>query len=89
MHDQINKDRDHWREAFMSIVSIVCFLSKNNFAFRTNNEKLYVEGNENFLGIIEIIIKWNKFWCLHFWYIVSFLLQHNLNSYQCFSGVYV
>ena len=59
MQDLINKDKEHWREVFVRIVSIVSFLCKNNLAFRGNNEKIYEENNGNFLGLIEMIAEFD------------------------------
>ena len=55
VQDLINKDREHWREVFMRIDSIVSFLCKNNLAFWGNNEKIYEEDNEKILGLIKMI----------------------------------
>ena len=59
LQDQINKDREYWRQVFVRIVSIVSFLCKNNLAFRGSTEKIYEENNENFLGIIEMIAEFD------------------------------
>ena len=59
VQDLINKDREHWRQIFERIVSIVSFLCKNNLAFQGSNEKIYEEDNGNFLGLIEMIAEFN------------------------------
>ena len=59
LQDQINKDREHWRQVFVRIVSVVSFLCKNNLAFRGSTEKIYEENNGNFLGIIEMIAEFD------------------------------
>ena len=59
LQDQINKDREHWRQVFVRIVSVVSFLCKNNLAFPGSTEKIYEENNENFLGIIEMIAEFD------------------------------
>ena len=59
LQDQINKDREHWRQVFVRIVSVVSFLCKNNLAFCGSTEKIYEENNENFLGIIEKIAEFD------------------------------
>ena len=59
LQDQINKDREHWRQVFMRIVSVVSFFCKNNLAFCGSTEKIYEENNGNFLGIIEMIAEFD------------------------------
>ena len=59
VQDLINKDREHWRQVFGRIVSIVSFLCKNNLAFRGSSEKIYEEDNGNFLGLIEMIAEFD------------------------------
>ena len=59
LQDQINKDREHWRQVFVRIVSVVSFLCKNNLTFRGSIEKIYEENNGNFLGIIEMIAEFD------------------------------
>ena len=59
LQDQINKDREHWRQVFVKIVSVVSFLCKNNLAFRGSIENIYEENNGNFLGIIEMIAEFD------------------------------
>ena len=59
LQDQIKKDREHWRQVFVIIVSVVSFLCKNNLAFRGSTEKIYEENNGNFLGIIEMIAEFD------------------------------
>ena len=59
LQDQINKDREHWRQVFVKIVYVVSFLCKNNLAFCGSTEKIYEENNGNFLGIIEMIAEFD------------------------------
>ena len=60
LQDQINKDREHWRQVFVRIVYVVSFLCNNNLAFRGSTEKIYEENNVNFLGIIEMIAEFDQ-----------------------------
>ena len=59
LQDQIIKDREHWRQVFVRIVSVVSFFCKNNLAFRGSTEKIYEENNGNFLSIIEMIAEFD------------------------------
>ncbi|PWA78549.1 zinc finger MYM-type protein 1 [Artemisia annua] len=55
VHEQFEKERDHWMKVLLRIISVVKFLAKHNLAFRGTNEKLHVDNNGNFLGLIEML----------------------------------
>ena len=59
LQDQINKYREHWRQVFVRIVSVVSFLCNNNLTFCGSTDKIYEKNNGNFLGIIEMIVKFD------------------------------
>jgi len=59
VQEQINRDREHWRNVLFTIIAIVKTLAKNNLAFHGTNEIIYKERNENFLSIIEIIVEFD------------------------------
>ncbi|GJQ92838.1 zinc finger MYM-type protein 1-like protein [Tanacetum coccineum] len=60
-HEQFEKERDHWMKVLLRIISIVKFLAKHNLAFRGTNEKLHVNSNGNFLGLIEMLEEFDPF----------------------------
>jgi len=39
VQEQINIDKEHWRNVLLRIIAVVKTLGKNNLAFRGNNEK--------------------------------------------------
>ncbi|XP_028124220.1 uncharacterized protein LOC114321236 [Camellia sinensis] len=59
VQEQINKKREHWRQALLMIIAIVITLAKNNLAFRGDNEKIYQERNGIFLSLIEMLAKFD------------------------------
>ena len=39
IQEQINKEKDHWKNVLLRIIVVVKNLGKNNLAFREKNEK--------------------------------------------------
>ncbi|KAM0038348.1 putative transcription factor and/or regulators TTF-type(Zn) family [Helianthus debilis subsp. tardiflorus] len=54
-HEQFKKEADYWKQVLFRIIALIKFLAKHNLAFRGNKEKLYEKGNENFLGLVEML----------------------------------
>uniref|UniRef100_A0A7N0UPF6 DUF4371 domain-containing protein n=1 Tax=Kalanchoe fedtschenkoi TaxID=63787 RepID=A0A7N0UPF6_KALFE len=57
---QFTKERDHWKNVLVRIISIVKFLAKHSIAFRGTKERLYENNNRNFLGLIEILVEFDQ-----------------------------
>ncbi|XP_074328032.1 uncharacterized protein LOC141665944 [Apium graveolens] len=56
---QIKKEKQHWKELLNSIIHVVEYLATNTLAFRGTIDRPFDENNGNFLGLIEMIAKWD------------------------------
>jgi hypothetical protein len=59
MLDQIKKEKLHWRAVLARILAVVQYLAENNGVFRGKTEKLYQPNNGNFLGLTEMLAKFD------------------------------
>ncbi|KAL6545318.1 hypothetical protein OROGR_009192 [Orobanche gracilis] len=66
LQELIKKDTAHWKEVLVRIIAVVKCLAEYNLAFRGTNEKIYVESNGNFLGILQMIAEFDPVMKQHF-----------------------
>ena len=66
LQELIKKDRLHWKNVIIRIIAVVKCLAKHNLAFRGTNEKIYEDGNGNFLGLLEMIAEFDPVMQHHF-----------------------
>lgn len=49
----------HWNDVLKRIISVVLFLADRNLAFRGSTDSLFLPNNGNFLGLIELLSKYD------------------------------
>ena len=55
----MQSERERWRNVFNHLFTIVQYFAENNLAFRGSVDRLYQSPNGNFLGIVELIAKFD------------------------------
>ncbi|XP_025208235.1 uncharacterized protein LOC112603731 [Melanaphis sacchari] len=55
----IEKEKLHWRSVLKRILAAIHFLAQHNDSFRGSSDKLYTEKNGKFLGLIEMMEKFD------------------------------
>ena len=62
---QLKDENNYWREVLRRVVKTVKFLAERGLPFRGTDEKFGSQTNGNYLGIMELIAKFNSFLCEH------------------------
>jgi len=55
----MEKEKAHWHNVLLRIFAAIQYLAKNNDAFRGSSDVLYEKNNGKFLGIIEMLAKFD------------------------------
>ena len=58
---QLESEKRYWREVLKRVIAVIQFLSERGLAFRGDNELLGSPHNGNFLGMLEVISKFDQF----------------------------
>lgn len=59
LQSQIENERQHWCKVLKRLMSITKFLAERNLAFRGTTETLFTPHNGNFLGLVELLGKFD------------------------------
>jgi len=55
----IEKEKTHWKNVMIRIISVIHYLAKHNSSFRGSTDVLYEKNNGKFLGLIEMLGKFD------------------------------
>lgn len=55
----IRQERDHWQTVLDRLCNIILYITRNNLALRGSSDKLYTPNNGNFLGLVELLGKYD------------------------------
>ncbi|CAH2302510.1 zinc finger MYM-type 1-like [Pelobates cultripes] len=67
----MSRERQHWRSVMERLLNIVQFLAERNLAFRSSSERLFTTNNGNFLGLVELLGKYDSVMAEHLRRVVS------------------
>lgn len=59
-HQMVNeKEKQHWKDVIKRIIAVIHYLAKRNDAFRGSSDTLFTNNNGKFLGLIEMLGKFD------------------------------
>ncbi|XP_013614845.1 PREDICTED: uncharacterized protein LOC106321072 [Brassica oleracea var. oleracea] len=82
IQEEVNKEKQYWRDVLLRIVALVKGLAKQNMAFRGRSDKIRVAGNGNFLGMIEVFADFDEVMKEHIRRIETHETRYHYLSYK-------
>lgn len=65
LDEQIERDRDYWRHVLQRVIAVICTLAERGLGFRGSDETFGSQGNGNFIGLLELVAKFDPFLASH------------------------
>ena len=62
---QYNQEVTYWREVLQRLVEVIKFLAERGLSFFGDNEKIGSPSNGNYLGLLELLAKFDPFLAQH------------------------
>ncbi|KAF8087514.1 hypothetical protein N665_0581s0003 [Sinapis alba] len=60
IQEEVNKEKQYWRDVLLRVISLVKGLAKQNMAFRGRSDKIRVAGKGTFWGMIEVFADFDE-----------------------------
>jgi len=65
LDEQIKVEQEYWRHVLQRVMAVICMLAERGLAFRGDDESFSSPNNGNFLGLLELIAKFDPFFQTH------------------------
>ena len=65
LEEQIKAERQYWRHVLERVIAVICTLAERGLAFRGEDETFGSPNNGNYLGLLELIAKFDPFLSNH------------------------
>ena len=75
----ISKEVDHWSKVLERLMNIILYLAENNMALRGSSDKLYTPNNGKYLGLIQLIAKFDPILQEH----INRILRKEIADHYC------
>jgi hypothetical protein len=82
VQNQINREKEYWKEVLVRIIDAVKYLARTNQAFRGDNEKIYDENNGNFCQLIQAFVEFDPVMKEHVRRIQNREIHHHYLSHK-------
>jgi hypothetical protein len=75
----IQKESERWKNILTRLMNITLYLAENNMAFRGSSDKLYTDSNGKYLGLVQLLAKFDPVMQEH----ISRILKGELADKYC------
>jgi hypothetical protein len=75
----IQKESERWKNILTRLMNITLYLAENNMAFRGSSDKLYTHNNGKYLGLVQLLAKFDPVMQEH----ISRILKGELAHHYC------
>ena len=65
LEEQIKEEQQYWRHVMERITAVICTLAERGLPFRGDNERFGSPNNGNYLGLLELVAKFDLFLLAH------------------------